>query len=200
MLTLYFSETLWAKDVGIRGPVYSIQELDFLEWIEQRLKELQKTGQFTWAQTQLQEHAMAYVKRPKAVMGITRAIEDRVFTYDPAITLTHDITDQEGNIFYKAGTRISPLKHFSLHQPLLFFDGDDKKQVQWAHKLDQQFKGNTKLILVNGSILDQISHWQRPVYFDQQGKLINKLRILHVPAIVLQKGELLQIKEVKLNE
>jgi conjugal transfer pilus assembly protein TraW len=38
--------------------------------------------------------------------------------------------------------------------------------------------------------------WRRPVYYDQQGQLVEKLGIRHVPALVSQEGRRLRIDEI----
>ena len=47
-----------------------------------------------------------------------------------------------------------------------------------------------------GSYLDLMRRWKRPVFFDQQGQLTDKLGIRHVPALVTQDGKRLKIEEI----
>ena len=54
-----------------------------------------------------------------------------------------------------------------------------------------------KLILTGGSWLDLMRRWKHPVYFDQQGHLVEKLRIRQVPALVTQEGRRLRIDEIR---
>jgi conjugal transfer pilus assembly protein TraW len=53
-----------------------------------------------------------------------------------------------------------------------------------------------KVILTGGSYLDLMRRWKRPVFFDQQGTLTEKLGIRHVPALVTQDGKRLKIEEI----
>jgi conjugal transfer pilus assembly protein TraW len=52
------------------------------------------------------------------------------------------------------------------------------------------------VILTGGSYLDLMRRWKRPVFFDQQGTLTDKLGIRHVPALVTQDGKRLKIEEI----
>jgi conjugal transfer pilus assembly protein TraW len=85
----------------------------------------------------------------------------------------------------------------SLSKHLLFFDGRDSEQVRRARRLIDHYGGKVKPILVAGSYLDLMKAWQLSVYFDQQGVLIRKLGITHVPALVSQEGSRLRIDELK---
>ena len=78
----------------------------------------------------------------------------------------------------------------------IFYDADDKLQVNLVLQEDQKLKGKDKLILVNGSIFTQMKLFKKRIYFDQYGKFTARLGIMHVPAEVRQKGEVLEIIEV----
>ena len=95
-----------------------------------------------------------------------------------------------------AGSEINPLSKVKLHSVLLFYNADDKAQVAWASEKVKQFK-NVKLILVGGSVHSQLELFKQPVYFDQQGRLIDFFKITQVPAMVTQKDLLLLVSEEK---
>ena len=38
--------------------------------------------------------------------------------------------------------------------------------------------------------------WKRPIFYDQQGKLVEKLGIRQLPALVSQEGKKLRIDEI----
>jgi conjugal transfer pilus assembly protein TraW len=52
------------------------------------------------------------------------------------------------------------------------------------------------VILTGGSYLELMRQWKRPVFYDQQGALTEKLGIRHVPALVSQEGNKLKIEEI----
>jgi len=187
-----------AANLGVMGPVYPISEEDFLEVIQKKLMMMQQQSLIEKYQTDLQQRAKTYIARPKPVAGIMTATKNRTFYVDPSVQLAETIYDVNHHILYLKGTKINPLQTITLHQELLFIDGDDVKQLTWAKGIDTQLLQHTKLILVKGDIQKSIHFWQRNVFFDQGGRLTQRLGIQHVPAQVRQQGLKLRIDEIAL--
>src|SRR5574343_31497 len=117
-----------AKDLGTHGRVWEIKEMDIVSYIksqitEEKAQKIQKDFIFKSKQ---------HINRPKPVSGITKTIEGKVHYYNPEITLTKDILDQTGKVLYSKGTKVNPLNHQTFTRQLLFIDGDDIKQVEFA--------------------------------------------------------------------
>ena len=192
------SHALLSKDFGVHGKIAPIEEEDPLQVIQQKLKTMEERGELEHHNRKLQQKTKAAVERPKPVEGLTRAIESRVFTYDPTYVVKEDLKDHAGRVFYKKGTRVNPLETVNLSQELLFFDGDDEEQVAFAKKKLKDI--SLKLILIKGAPLALAEELKIPVYFDQNGGLTKKLGIRHVPALVTQTDLLLRIEEIKCEE
>ena len=197
VLIPFFNESAQAKDLGVIGAVYSIQETDLLQWITARLEHLKATGKFKQLNKTLEQHAINTVKRPRPVAGVVHTREPRSFTFDPSILIDHDIKDQNGQVIVRAGTKVNPLDHVSLMQPLLFIDADDPKELLWAKQQDTQFHHREKIILIKGPVIALMKQWHQRLYFDQLGKLVQRFRIEQVPAIVTQEAKHLRVQEVK---
>ncbi len=193
---LFISPVLYANDLGIIGQTYPIQEEDFLQFIFHRLQNMQQNGQWQKIQNQFSDNVKKHADRPRPVSFLSKTVKSKSWYYDPSITVPYDLKDMTGRVFAKAGTTVNPLKFVTIHNTLIFFDGDDKKQVEWVDHTNQQLSGKTKLILVNGSVSDHVNHFHRPIYFDQSGKLTSKFSIQHVPAMVVQEVLHLKISEV----
>jgi conjugal transfer pilus assembly protein TraW len=187
-----------AKDYGQQGMVYSIVERNLLEEIQAKLKEMQQNGKLAKFQDGVKKRMVDRVNKPKPVAGITSAKFAKSWLFDPTVFLDRDLADQNGRVFYKAGTKVNPLDHISLTRTLIFIDGDDEIQVKWALRQDKIKKGKTKIILVRGAIIDLMKQTGTRLYFDQNGTLTNKFSIKHVPATIDQEGKKLRIKEVLL--
>lgn len=185
-----------AKDLGVMGDVYTIREMDLLSLIQSRVVSLQQSGQWQAIETDMQQRAMRYRDRPTAVPGLTKATETKSWLFDPSITLGRDVTAPDGTRIVRAGTRVNPLTKISLSKALIFFDGDDEDQVKWVLKQVKAQQRPAKLILVQGSLLQQEKTFHQPIYFDQSGRLTKHFAIQHVPAIVSQQGLQLRIMEV----
>ena len=104
-----------------------------------------------------------------------------------------DIKDQAGNIVITAGTSVNPLEKISWGEELIFIDGDDQQQINWAKSKIG------KLVLIKGSPVELTQKLNKPVFFDQGGVLTTRFKIKAVPATIEQDGKLLKISEVKIN-
>ncbi len=197
-LTINFASPAGAKDFATRGHSFEILEPDLLKQIEHKLKALNEDGTLAEHKMRLMEKAKKSVLRPQGVKGMTKAVEDRTFTYDPSLLVPYDLKDHQGRVFHKAGTRVNPLQYKSLSSALVFLDGEDLVQVAWAEGI--QAKQVTKVILTSGAPFQLMEKWKTPVYFDQGGTLTKKLGIKHVPTLVIQEGLKLKISEIALKE
>ena len=79
---------------------------------------------------------------------------------------------------------------------MIFINGQNQHQLEWAKEYSNE--SGAKVILVRGSPLELEEGFDRAIYFDQAGKLTSKLGITQVPAIVVQEGMKLKIKEFKI--
>ena len=185
-----------AQDLGVIGPVYPIAEPSLLEVILSKLRDEQASGHLAKLQRNAQASATRALEHPQAITTVKRAGAPRTYYYDPSIVVPYAITDADGRIIVAPATKVNPLDTVSLSKRLLFFDGRDPQQVMRARALIDQHHGRVKLILTGGSYVDLMRRWKQPVFFDQQGLLIEKLRIQHVPALVYQEGKRLRIDEL----
>lgn len=196
VLLIACSELL-ARDLGVIGKIYSIDEEDLIEMMQKRLQEKQKNGELAKEMMALKERSEKLIKRPLGV-NLPRAKEYKIKSITVSYRLPNDITDADGKILYKAQTVVNPLKIKSLSKALCFFDGDDVKQVEWVNKACGENRLN-KLIMTNGEFLTLSNKYQRKFYFDQQGILVTRLGIEALPSVVRQKGDLLYVEEFPVN-
>lgn len=200
MLVALGSTAVVAADKGVErvGPTYDIKEPDMLDEIMARMKEKQDSGEALRLQKEAAERAKVRMFNPKPVPGISNATKNRVFYYDPTVVVQQDIVGPDGRIIVPRGTRANPLDVQDFGDPMFFFDARDPKQVKKALSLIQQYKGGVMPVLTGGSFVDLMKKWKRKVYYDQTGFITKKLGITHVPALVTQNGNRLQIEEFAL--
>lgn len=182
-----------AKDFGVLGETFAIIETDLLLAIEQRLRHMESTGQFAALNEQMKAKAIARVKRPLPVAGLSSAISKRSWLHDPSVVVDNDIKDTKGNLIALAGQRVNPMQFVRLSQDLVFVDGDNKAEVDWAVRNWSALK--SKIIFVSGSPFEEMKPYQRRFFFDQGGQLVGKFGIKHTPATVVAEGELLRVTE-----
>lgn len=193
---ILFSLIARAQDLGVIGPVYPIAEPSLLEAILSKLREAEASGVLARIQRETQANVKHGIEQPSPVARITKTTKARSFYYDPSIVVPYAIADAEGKVIVAPGTKVNPLDTVSLSKTLLFIDARDAAQVGRARNILDERGGKVKVILTGGSYLDLMRRWKRPVFYDQQGTLTEKLGIRHVPALVSQEGERLKIEEI----
>jgi conjugal transfer pilus assembly protein TraW len=165
-----------------------------LETIEQRLTALEESGELARIEDDAKARYQAYVERPEGVR-LPRATQNRTYYADPSLIVPYDIKDHEGRIIHSAGTTVNPLDYMTLSKQLLFFDGDDPGQVEWARAMVGSDPVHIKPILTNGPVLALMKEWQVRLYFDQRGQLVERFGIQRVPAMVSQEEKRLKVAE-----
>jgi conjugal transfer pilus assembly protein TraW len=189
--------TAGAVDLGTMGPTYEIAEPHLLAFIEQRLREKERSGELKRLAEAARARGIDTVRQPPPVEGLRTTERPRTFYIDPSFTLDRNITDPQGRLLFAAGTRKNPLEVVSLSRHLLFFDARDPRQVKHARELNGRYAGRIKPILTGGSYLDLMKAWRVPVYYDQAGTLTRRFGIRQVPALVSQDGLRLRIDELR---
>lgn len=209
-----------AKDLGVVGQVFPITEIDMLQWIAQRLKTLEQTGELASMQQQFKDTVKASVRRPRPV-GLVTTTSPEVFSVDPTLTLASDITGTDGKLIYPKGMQINPFDpatwpamaraakaQFQFNKTLVFFNGDDVQQRLWAQEYQRQHAAGhetnesnktIKWILTGGEPETTHQQLSARIYFDQQGNLSRKLTLKRVPSVVKQVGVQWQIQEIDVS-
>lgn len=184
-----------AADLGVVGRVYPVLESDLIETIRQRLLEKEERGELKALNEAMVANAKRYVRRPPPVAGIGVAQKPREWTFDPSVTVLNDLTDADGRVFARAGQVLEPLKYMRFTRVLLFINGDDSDQVEWAKEEAKAAAHYARVILVNGDIQEGYRAFGGPIYFDQLGLLTKRFGIENVPAIVRQVGSEIRVAE-----
>jgi conjugal transfer pilus assembly protein TraW len=191
--SLFVGGKAGAVDLGTIGPTYEIGELHLLVFIEQRLREKERSGELQRLAEAARARGIDTVRQPPPVEGLRATERPRTFYVDPSFTLDRNITDPHGRLLFAEGTRKNPLEVVSLS-----FDARDPRQVKHARELSGRYAGRVKPILTGGSYLDLMKAWRVPVYYDQAGTLTRRFGIRQVPALVSQDGLRLRIDELVL--
>jgi conjugal transfer pilus assembly protein TraW len=186
--------TVIVKDHGVHGHTFPIEEEDLLECLKRDSQDL--TSQEVYEINQkLQSHYKKSVARPALIKNLKEATARTIHYFDPTIVVKQEIKDGQGNIVIAQGASYNPLQHFSLSEELLFFNGDDRSHLEWAQSLGE----HKKWILIAGHPIELEEKENHPIYFDQNGLLTQKLKIVAIPARVSQEGNLLKIETVPMQ-
>lgn len=188
-----------AKDFGTQGTSFEIQEEDMLKQITNKLSHLQDNGSIKQLQLEMENKATYRLMNPQPVPGLLSAKHPRVWYIDPSFTLPYDLKDHVGQVLYKAGTKVNPMKFYTLSSDLLFIDGTNKAQVAFAAVQLKNNPNNLKVILTSGSPMEVMKALNNRVYFDQRGTLSKRIGLKYLPSLVSHADKALRVKEFVTN-
>lgn len=176
--------------IAVLGALFQIEEINIKDVLMKRMQKIDMKQ----AEKEVQERVKKSIKTPPPVFQNSRCVRFKTWLHDPTAILERDIIDHKGNVLKKKGTTYNPLLQRKISTQLIFIEGNDKDQVNWALK-----QPRSKIVLVNGSPLDLEEKHQVPIYFDQHGFLCRKFGISAFPAHVFQQGQVLRCEEIVLS-
>lgn len=185
-----------ARDLGVWGEIWPIEEPDLMERIGTLFEELEASGELARMDEDARRRAIERLESPDPVPGIAPATALRSWLHDPAVIVQQDFVAPGGIVLATAGTRIEPLKHRPMTQHLLFINGTRPVEVEWA--LAQV--APTRIVLLAGKPFDLARTHRRAFYFDQYGALTERFGLKATPARIRQEGLMLRIEEVALPD
>lgn len=185
------------------GATFPIGEVDMLVWIAKRLKTLEQDGGLAkWQQT-LRERVHAQFASPQP-LSLSTTHRPTTFLVDPSVRLSSARSSASPLLRAAQGRWINPFDQatwpepslaMSFHYPkaLVFFDGRDPHQREWA--TGWQSDRPIVWILTGGRPQELAKVLNAPVYFDQQGRLSRQLQLRAVPSVVVQAHHYWQVTE-----
>jgi conjugal transfer pilus assembly protein TraW len=182
-------------DLGVIGQTYEIAEPSMLDTIYGKLKAAEDNGELAKIEEDMKQRFIAYANRPRGV-SLPRSKAHKVRYFDPTVRFAQSIKDHEGNVLWPAGTSVNPLEYIALSRQWIFFNADDPDQAAWAKTYAKRYPGQVLLILTQGPVLKLMQAWGVRLYFDQGGKLAERLRIETLPSVISQDGKRLRIDEI----
>ena len=194
LLLVLVSQCAGAKPLGTWGDVYPIHEQNMLDFIHNRLSELEKSGELQTLQEAAKKRVIASTLRPTPTRGLRTATANKTWTFDPSITVEYDIADHKGRVFARKGQTVNPADTLPFPYALFFVDGDNATQMTWVKQQDSGTKRKV-VILVNGNINEAGKMLGEAVYFDQNGAFTRRFRVDEIPARVTlaSGGRLLRV-------
>lgn len=188
-----------AKSLGTIGQTFPILEKSLLTLIYERLNTFQQSGALDELEKTWVKHVEQKSIRPSP-LHLTRTNKTRIHYYTPIVTLPQYIKNDAGNIILNHGTSVNALTQLPAYQPIwVFINYDDEAQRKYADVLLSQYP-NAKWILTAGDLRHAEDQLNQPIYFDQEGRITQKLKIKHVPALVTRYNDSLKITEFFIGE
>ena len=185
-----------AKDLGVRGAVWLVEEPDLLDEIEKRLGNMKTSGELARVHREALENARKRIEAPPRVAGVVPAREHRSRLFDSSVTIERDTRTSDGRLIAVRGTRINPLERHPLTRDLLFIDGTRRVEVDWALAREEP----SVIVLLAGRPLALTRAHGRAFYFDQGGRLARRFGLAATPSVVSAEGAFLRITEIPLED
>lgn len=187
-----------AGDLGVVGHTFEISETDILSVIADRLRAAEREGRIDALNQEFERRVRERVERPKPT-PLPFTVEPRSWLFDPSIRVDRDYSDHRGRVFARQGDRINPLERLpGFDRVMLFVDGDDRRQVDWAvEEMRRVGEHRARIVLVNGAPLELMRSRRVKLYFDQEGLLVSHFKLQQTPARIQREGDKLRIEELK---
>jgi conjugal transfer pilus assembly protein TraW len=195
----------FAEDLGVNGQTYQLDP-DAREQIKDVIRRKQQSGELARFWASYRNRTIEAIKHPTP-LGVPTNYAPSQELRPLRFTLPQDYVDEHGVVLARRGTVVEPLKILPLTAGLIFVDGRDPRQVEYAIARGQ--REPLKIVLVAGSAFDLRVKYQRaawrgaqgiPFYFDQRRMILDSLQRLygldvsHVPALLHQEGSQLRIE------
>ena len=166
-----------ANDLGVYSRVWPIDEVNLKQTIAGQLQAIdrQKIGVSLKSQVENLDARL----QPQV---LPLAKENSVTYFDPSVSLPHDIR-VSGRIIYKKGTWVNPLNWVRPKQDMLFFDGRDAAQLDFALAALKRFPYRLMPVMTAGKPIALSEKIHRPVYYANSA-LIQRFRIREVPTLL----------------
>jgi len=189
------------NDFGLRGETYPIAEPDLIVELQQRMAAID------WSKHR--DNALQkFWSRPHDFAQLPAARTERRFLVDPTIELTDDISDLEGHVLLRAGTRFNPLAWVPLRKTLVVFDGTDRRQVAKAVELSLSLTSAGRPLVLLTTRIDPVRGWThisdlekilQGVVYVLPPALVERLRLTAIPATVEREDMRLAVHEYEVG-
>ena len=124
---------------------------------------------------------------------LRKADRDRSKRVDVTHTFKEDIVGNNGEILRHAGDKYNPLENVNMTN-LIIIDGESENQIEWAIEKENEFTGNTKILIASGSTKDVKEIYGIKVY-RLRDDMQEFFKITHIPCTVSQDGKELIVNE-----
>jgi conjugal transfer pilus assembly protein TraW len=184
---------IWAKDLGTYGATYAIIEEDAIGHLKKAI------AGFDMEKFKKSQIEKIRNFKPKDLVDLPVAREDRVFEVDMTGTIPEDIVGINGEVIYPKGYRYNPMKYVFMRRILVFIDGRDEKQIQWYKKSPYTTDMRTMLLITDGSYWEVKNKLKTMVYYANR-KIIDRMGIKAVPSVAVQNKTELEVREYAIRK
>lgn len=196
---------VFCEDLGSVNFTYP-KDLDAREQLKSTMQTQYSDGRVQEYWRDYANQAVKNIEFPSPLAGVTTSYRQRSELVGIRYKTVKDFKFAPTGLLIPKGTVIEPLKLSRLQYNLLFIDGRDQRQLDYAIQLNRDEK--IKIILTGGSAVALRQQYKNaiwmgqktiPFYFDQRKMIINQLARIYnihidqVPVKLSQQGALMRI-------
>jgi conjugal transfer pilus assembly protein TraW len=186
-------ETL-AKDLGKYGATYPIIEEDAISQLKKAI------AKYDWEKFKIKQKEKIKNFKPKDLVDLPVAKEDKVFKVDMTGAIKEDIIGRDGEVIYPKGYKYNPMEYVFMRRIIVFINGKDEKQIEWYKKSPYPADMRTMLLITDGSYLDVRKKLNTMTVYYANKEIIERMGIKAVPSVAVQKGTELEVQEYALKK
>jgi len=184
------AQTASAKNLGSIGNTYPVVEPNVIEEVKAGIDHATLSRIMTKPRERYQ---------PTDLYSLPVAMANRTFYPDMTHTLEYDIPGENGEIIYKKGLTWNPLNFVTLRGGMVVINGEDEEQIQWFEKSPYFKNLSVKLLISGGYAVPLVKQLNRPVFYLTR-TIADRLQLAAVPSIILQEGNKMMVREVRLEK
>lgn len=203
MLIVILAVQANSEDLGAIGKTYAIGEQNLMDYIKSRATTLVNNGQWENLRKKAVRDTETKIDHPPVIAGIYPTVESSIRYFDPAVRINQDVVNPyDKSIIAHKGQIVNPTTYMAFNNELIFIDGRDQSQVEYALSESKRSPFQTSIVLIAANnFRDLLKQKQHLFFYDQGAALTKKFNIRHVPTIIYQdqiKPTKLRVEEVKL--
>jgi conjugal transfer pilus assembly protein TraW len=183
-----------AKDLGKYGATYPIIEEDAISQLKKAI------AKYDWEKFKSKQKEKIKNYKPKDLVDLPVAKEDKVFKVDMTGAIKEDIIGRDGEVIYPKGYRYNPMEYVFMRRIIVFINGKDEKQIDWYKKSPYPADTRTMLLITDGSYLDVRKKLNTMTVYYANKEIIERMGIKAVPSVAVQKGTELEVQEYALKK
>jgi conjugal transfer pilus assembly protein TraW len=183
-----------AKDLGKYGATYPITEEDAISQLKKAI------AKYDWEKFKIKQKEKIKNFKPKDLVDLPVAKEDKVFKVDMTGAIKEDIIGRDGEVIYPKGYRYNPMEYVFMRRIIVFINGKDEKQIEWYKKSPYPTDMRTMLLITDGSYLDVRKKLNTLTVYYANREIIERMGIKAVPSVAVQKGTELEVQEYALKK
>ena len=183
-----------AKDLGKYGATYPIIEEDAISQLKKAI------AKYDWEKFKIKQKEKIKNFKPKDLVDLPVAKEDKVFKVDMTGAIKEDIIGRDGEVIYPKGYKYNPMEYVFMRRMIVFINGKDEKQIEWYKKSPYPADMRTMLLITDGSYLDVRKKLNTMTVYYANKEIIERMGIKAVPSVAVQKGTELEVQEYALKK